>query len=557
MISVPDIWGEGILFGFSGMDGETSWEHPMVASTRSAPPGLYWPWYDVTLHFDELVHVGEVRLAGNDVANLDLIGPGGRRHVLHMAFLDRRNLLGTISPPLQPSITGPERHTMALQFAHQTDGLRFALALNAGGQEAAQQQAQAALHETTEADFEALFAQRVAFFARLPDPPVDTDPQMSRLYAKACSVLKVNAMTAEGRIAHRWTTPDRWPHRHMWLWDSAFHAPAYAWLDPSWGQDALLAVLDLQHEDGMIAHMMTPMDTSKITQPPILAWACWQVYQVSRDVSFLQEVYSPLCRYLEWDMQHRDWNGNGLLGWLIEVTRTSRSGESGMDNSCRFDGTGPWDSVDLNAYAVNDMRHLALIARELGLHAEAVQWEGRSETIGARMNELLWDEETGFYYDRHVDGELLRLKSNAGFLPLFAGVASPEQAAQVVEHLANPEEFWAWLPVPTISLDEPSYEPDMWRGPTWININHLIVLGLERYGYHELAQEIRKRTLAEIARWYGSLGCIYEYYDCMGQIPPPRMNRKGGPGSKGAVGFGVIADYNWSAACTVAMLLGT
>jgi glycogen debranching enzyme len=367
-------------------------------------------------------------------------------------------------------------------------------------------------------------------------------------------VLKVNALTPEGEIVHRWTTPDRWPHRDMWLWDSAFHAPAYAHLDPAWGQEALLAVLGAQYEDGFIAHQMSPERTSGITQPPVLAWACWQVYGVTGDRAFLAQAYPALCGYLEWDLDNRDWNGDGLLGWFIEGNPLCRSGESGMDNSPRFDPDGPWDNVDFCSYAVSDMRAVALIARELGREGEAEEWEERAREMGARMNGLLWDEESGFYYDRSPGG-LYRLKSNAGFLPLFAGVASDAQAAELVEHLAAPDEFWSPLPVPTVALDEPSYAPDMWRGPTWININNLIRIGLEQYGYYELSQAIRRRTLDEIARWYEETGCLYEYYDCQAETAPYLLDRKGAPGVRGGTGFGVIADYNWTAAWTLLMLL--
>jgi hypothetical protein len=449
----------------------------MVASTRSSPPGLFYPRYGVTLHFGQGVRVGDVRLAGNDVLDLDLIDHEGRAVALRMAYADRWTLVGTTSPVLAPILDGPEDHIMGLHSRQAGDRLRFALALHSGGQDQAQEAARAAIG----LELERIFSDRVAFFERLPSLATGTDEAMRRLYAKAYSVLKVNAMTGEGQIGHRWTTPDRWPHRHMWLWDSAFHAPAYALLDPTWGQDALLAVLEAAYDDGFIAHMITPADTSKITQPPVLAWACWAVYQVSRDRAFLEAAYLPLCRY---------------LGWRIEGNRLSRSGESGMDNSSRFDPDGPWDHVDFNAYTVNDMAHVALIARELGKEAEAIQWQSRADALAARVNALLWDEESGFYYDRQVNGGLFKLKSNAGLLPLWAGIPNAEQAARLVQHLLDPDEFRPPFPVPTIALDEPSYEPDMWRGPTWININNLIRLGLKRYGYDELAGQLRQVTLA-------------------------------------------------------------
>jgi len=40
----------------------------------------------------------------------------------------------------------------------------------------------------------------------------------------------------------------------------------------------------------------------------------------------------------------------------------------------------------------------------------------------------------------------------------------------------------------------------MWRGQTWVNINYLLIEGLARSGYTQLASELRSRTLDLIAR---------------------------------------------------------
>ena len=34
--NMPNIWGEGKLFAFSGLDGETDWAHTLVASATAA-----------------------------------------------------------------------------------------------------------------------------------------------------------------------------------------------------------------------------------------------------------------------------------------------------------------------------------------------------------------------------------------------------------------------------------------------------------------------------------------------------------------------------------------
>jgi len=64
--------------------------------------------------------------------------------------------------------------------------------------------------------------------------------------------------------------------------------------------------------------------------------------------------------------------------------------------------------------------------------------------------------------------------------------------------------------VPTVARDDPKYEPQtMWRGPTWVNVNYLLIEGLERSGYSELARDLRRRTLEMMM----GEADIYEYYN--------------------------------------------
>jgi glycogen debranching enzyme len=58
----------------------------------------------------------------------------------------------------------------------------------------------------------------------------------------------------------------------------------------------------------------------------------------------------------------------------------------------------------------------------------------------------------------------------------------------------------------------------MWRGPTWVNINYLLIEGLKRSGYEELARDLRRRTLDLISR----NDDIYEYYHPETGDNPPR-----------------------------------
>ena len=121
------------------------------------------------------------------------------------------------------------------------------------------------------------------------------------------------------------------------------------------------------------------------------------------------------------------------------------------------------------------------------------------------INKYLWDEKSGFYYDRNEEnGKTTFVKSVSGFTPIWAGIASKKQVKRMVEeHLKNPNEFWTTFPIPSYAKSEPDYRQNYqgqkgcnWKGNTWIPTNYMICHGLMDYGYKKLAKEIAQKTYA-------------------------------------------------------------
>ncbi len=370
--------------------------------------------------------------------------------------------------------------------------------------------------------------------------------------------MKVNTLAPEGVIATRWSTPDRVPHRHMWLWDSVFHTCAMNHLDADLAWEFLQAVLDRQQPDGMIPHMMQVTGrVSAITQPPLLAWGVWENFRVTGDQARLVYALPRLERYLDWNARHRDQNGNGLLEWFIEENETCRSGESGLDNSQRFDAAILLDAVDFSVFQARDMAYVARIAEALGEADKAAHWRGRAAALSRAIHEMLWYEGDGFYYDRDMAGDFSGVKAVTGFLPLLLDDLPPERVPRLVAHLQNPHEFGAAFPIPSMALDTPNWSTDMWRGATWINMNYLVVEGLRKHGQHAAAQAIVDATLYHVNKYYEQYGVIFEFYDAKDERPPVDCDRKG-PNRKPynlRVKMDSIRDYHWSAALTAKWLL--
>jgi len=597
-MKLPNRWGGGQLFAFSGIDGETDWAHPLTGSTLDEEIGFAFhtePPRRVWIEIGPGFHQWTFELVASDIVDVTCTSPEAPEVSIRATylFLDRGTVLGRfvarndglkgrqmdISVCAALDGNGSSRIEEGVGIV-QGDGVARSIVMMEGTSTAKVEKSTGILSQSwmvspgeehscrfvfaidfagrkewtdvqnkMSVDFEELLRKRRAYFERLPGVH-GVEDHLERTYYKAFSALKANVETAQGRIKHRWTTPDRWPHRHMWLWDSAFQSLAYRYIAPDLGQDALLAVLSTQREDGFISITMTPEGRNeRLTQPPLLAWAVWEVYQFTGDQRFLRTCYPKLKAYVEWDRAHRDANGNGLLEWVLDTaSEHCHCGESGMDNSPRFDEGNDADHIDLSCFVANEMDVLSEMAGELKMEGEVGRWREEYERIRVQIQTRLWDPQDRFFYDRALDGPLIKIKSAASFLPLFAGVATAEQAEALVEHLTDGRTFWRPFPVASVAADEPKYCDDMWRGPTWINYNYLIIRGLRRYGYAEIAEELTRKTIHEIARWYEKAGSIFEYYDAEGRTPPKQLTRKRG------TYLDVISDYGWSAAIYIQLM---
>jgi len=398
----------------------------------------------------------------------------------------------------------------------------------------------AAGREFAGGDWGALFEGRMRWVSSLPLPSPDMPEAVERTYRRACSAMRTNCCTAEGYIRTAWTTPDRWPHRHCYLWDSAFQSVGYVRFDPVWGRNAIRGMLSGLEGSGMVRSMLTPMGPGKPqTNAPCLGWAAWDCYRFGAGREFLEETYPHLAASARCNLTHADEALGGLLVWPYF--------SHGMDNSQRFDDGEPLVFADLNLHMCADLRNLARIARVLGREAEAAEWLAVRERLAAEVNRRLWDDELGFYFDLNEDGTLRRIFTATAFVALFAGIADEARAGSLMQRLFDPAQFWSPLPVRTTSAAEPEYSKDMWRGPVWPNYDVMLVRALDEYGRSDMADELANRYMDEVVRWYEATGSIYEFYDAEAEESPTVLPRKRGYGALHDYGFGLAAfiDFAW------------
>ncbi|CAI5482388.1 unnamed protein product [Closterium sp. Yama58-4] len=152
-----------------------------------------------------------------------------------------------------------------------------------------------------------------------------------------------------------------------------------------------------------------------------------------------------------------------------------------------------------------DLRWLAVTLGRSDDAMEIDQWLQRS----AAAFPSLWDESSGIFRCRdQLTGEFLDAATSAGFLPLFARAATPEQAEALAGTLST------WLD--QVEYGVPSLDPAdarfdqlrYWRGPVWAIVNYMVTDGLRFYGYEDLAMRVEAST-RRLMNEHG----LYEYYD--------------------------------------------
>ena len=355
---------------------------------------------------------------------------------------------------------------------------------------------------------------------------------------EALQLLKENRRTTGD---HQYTVPSADHYPYQWLWDSCFHAIILAKFEPDAAKAELRSLLSKQFENGLVPHIIywTPgilhlfrwgvEGTSSLTQPPMIAYAAWEIHNRDADTPFLQSIFPSLVSYYRFILSERDPHGHHLASII-------NPDESGEDNSPRFDkplgvsaevtlkdhlakrkelvdknrecnfeaGNCMRDffwvkDVLFNTVLVENLRALSKIAAHLK-HAEYEHmFRDEAEKVASAMREKMFED--GVYWST-MGGEFEKLKvaTWAHFAPLFAGLYSPEEATALVEtYLKDPKTFSTSFGIRTTSMQEAAYRPHAdefsWRGPIWIGAMWFIYRGLMRYGFKKEAADIREKSI--------------------------------------------------------------
>lgn len=207
---------------------------------------------------------------------------------------------------------------------------------------------------------------------------------------------------------------------------------------------------------------------------------------------------------------------NKIPGIIYQHLRTAA--ESGWDFSSRWfsDGknietinTANISPVDLNCLIWHLQKTVAKAYRIAGNESKSKSVEYVANDIHSNLKRYFFDPSTGWYMDYNAGNDKrLQEATLAGMYPLFFKLADKESAARAVKFL-KANFVKAGGVITTLKGTGQQWDaPNGWAPLQWITI-----VGLENYGYHELAKQIAIRWVTLNKKVFLQTGKLMEKYN--------------------------------------------
>lgn len=354
----------------------------------------------------------------------------------------------------------------------------------------------------------------------------------------------------------------------VWDWDSYFICSSVPDEAMEYVQGTLTALLKGIREDGRASKWAYITEEYKKDFKcmingyaydggacPILSQFSYVVAKRLNTFSWLEPYWASLKKAILWFEQN-----NMVNGYFVSTSL------QGLDNNPDVYGRpfGTVASIDLACWMYREYCTIGKIAGEFG-DAIANEYAEKAEALKTKIQNTYWDHIDHFFYSIDTTTHkpatslqnitwvyFLKFRNVASLFPLWAGVASKEQASLLREKILSEREFLSVAGIRSHSAIDPLYNnlvmenPSNWQGPVWGISTFLIAYGLAKYGYKEDAMEVAGRLVRTFAADIQTNQCVHEYYH--GDTGQPLI--KPGFMSWNILAYQIIDDLEKGTDCT-------
>lgn len=349
-----------------------------------------------------------------------------------------------------------------------------------------------------------------------------------------------------GYLKHRYLVPGSVYSQSLWDWDSWLTDMAVAGVASAdnlidYEKGCILNFLEYMDELGRLPVFISPTvmqpefdkKNEKNIHKPCLVQHALFISERAEDFEWLRNIFGKIKRFIGFYMKYCR-HENGLYFWLDDSA-------TGVDNDpCVFYRPNKSSAnIYLNSLMYRELLAMSEISAKLGFEDLRNKYKEEADNLKSAMQTLLWDERNGFYYSadlnlrpidpnaglhrgypRHWSSVIQKTDVWTGFMAMWSGVATAEQAERMVkENYLDKRTFNSPYGIRTLSKLEQMYlivksgNPSCWLGPIWGISNYMTFEGLLNYGYIDEARELAIKTVNLFGRDVKENGEFHEYYD--------------------------------------------
>ena len=273
------------------------------------------------------------------------------------------------------------------------------------------------------------------------------------------------------------------------------------------------------------------------SNPPLAAHAEWRHYLLSRNLQRLVQAYPALQAHTRWLENKRQlqqgpmaglfWQrpmGSGMdnlpVSWMLEDKEDLyfmdlwhyylQNSIARLPNALFFQQTTEqkqFASFDISAQMKLHYDAMAKIAEVLGNTEAAEGFQQKAEALKQKINQCLWDEGSGFYFDVYSDCKYKSIQYVlSAYWALYANIASTRQAERMLGYLQDEQYFNTPMPFPALATLDGNYyqHGNYWQGGVWPPLVYITIKGLMNYARElpeawDIAIEASTRYLDHLA----------------------------------------------------------
>jgi len=341
----------------------------------------------------------------------------------------------------------------------------------------------------------------------------------------------------------------------LWDWDSWWVSAFLGQVEAQTGEPGrfaryeegcVLNFLDHTTDDGFMPIQISPEGQFRYgdfaseeeyarhqnTHKPVIAQHAALLARRRGDAEWLRPHLPKLEAFLTGYLTRHFHDETGLAYWQTDFA-------IGVDNdpSVYYRPAQSTAAIYLNSLLYRELLAYGYLLEELGLLPDSIRWRRRAQDLADSVGRHCWDERDGTFYSadlglraiepgdwlhsgapRAWSSLLLRIDSWSSFLPMWAGIASQEQAERMAARVRDRRTFAANYGIRTLSRLEKMYDlrasnnPSNWLGPVWGISNYLVFRGLLRYGFTDDAKDLAEKTVLLFGRDLEANGCLHEFY---------------------------------------------